>query len=289
MAQVSVALKMKLNSKKLLKHVLVGTSFKRWEKAVYRKNWRTSKDRSISVVTMEMIFDSDTGAIGRSVWFRCGDSHLACVILIEASVVSTVTQWVLRSVEGFPYEQSYWTWARRRRGFQDDRFDRRRAGWMNSNDDKQLSATVSPISGYETSLVDTIQCAALRPRMNILTHWPSWSWMTMATITDNILMSCSCAMLDSCNFQNLFVTSLFWNWWELIRYPSMIDCSPDTRMWFKRSFPELKTVAVLANSWKIDRPRLVVLHARRMVKGKFLVSIVDERCPFEKENTAQSK
>ena len=26
-----------------------------------------------------------------------------------------------------------------------------------------------------------------------------------------------------------------------------------------------------------------------MVKGKFLVSIVDEKCPFEKEKTAQSK
>ena len=77
---------------------------------------------------MELIFDSDTGAIGRSGWFRFGDSHLACVILIEAFVVSTVTQLVLRSVEGFPDERSYWTWDRRRRGLQDDRFDGRRAG-----------------------------------------------------------------------------------------------------------------------------------------------------------------
>ena len=61
---------------------------------------------------------------------------------------------------------------------------------------KQLSATVSPISGYKTSLDDTIQCAALRPRMNILMHWPSWSWMTMATITENDLISRSCAMMD---------------------------------------------------------------------------------------------
>ena len=69
----------------------------------------------------------------------------------------------------------------------------------------------------------------------------------------------------------------------------MIDCSPDARMWFKRSFPELKTVAVLANSWKSDHSCSVVLHARRMVKGKFLVSIVEKKCPFETENTAQSK
>ena len=69
----------------------------------------------------------------------------------------------------------------------------------------------------------------------------------------------------------------------------MIDCSPDARMWFRRSFPELKTVSVGANSWKRDRPRLVVSHARQMVKGKFLVSMVDEKCPFEKENMAQSK
>ena len=69
----------------------------------------------------------------------------------------------------------------------------------------------------------------------------------------------------------------------------MIDCSPDARMWFKRSFPELKTEAVGANSWKRDRPHLVVSHARRMVKGKFLVSMVDDKCPFEKEKTAQSK
>jgi len=56
----------------------------------------------------------------------------------------------------------------------------------------------------------------------------------------------------------------------------MIDCSSDAQMWFKRSFPELKTVAVLANSWKSDRPRLVVSHTRRIVKGKLLVSIVDK-------------
>ena len=89
---VSVALKVKLNSKELLKHVLIRTSVKRWTKAVCRKKRRTSKDRTIRVITMEMIFDSDTGSIGRSGWFRCGDDHLACVIFIEALVVSTVTQ-----------------------------------------------------------------------------------------------------------------------------------------------------------------------------------------------------
>ncbi len=69
----------------------------------------------------------------------------------------------------------------------------------------------------------------------------------------------------------------------------MIDCSPDAQMWFKRSFPKLKTVAVGANLWKRDCPRLVVLHARKMVKCKLLVSIVDKRCPFEKEKTARLK
>ena len=69
----------------------------------------------------------------------------------------------------------------------------------------------------------------------------------------------------------------------------MIDCSPDAQMWFKRSFPELKTVAVGANSWKRGRPLSVILHARRTVKGKFLVSTVDKKCPFEKAKTAQSK
>ncbi len=63
---VSVTLKMKLDSKILLKDVLVGTSVKRWTKAVSRKNQRTSKDRTISFVSMKMIFDSNTGAIGRS-------------------------------------------------------------------------------------------------------------------------------------------------------------------------------------------------------------------------------
>ena len=40
---------------------------------------------------------------------------------------------------------------------------------------EQLSATVSPISGYKTPFDNTIQCAALRPQMNILTLRPSWS------------------------------------------------------------------------------------------------------------------
>ncbi len=67
----------------------------------------------------------------------------------------------------------------------------------------------------------------------------------------------------------------------------MIDCFPDALMWFKRLFPELKTVVVGANSWKRDCPCLVVLHARQIVKGKFLVSIVDKKCPFDKEKKAQ--
>ncbi len=80
---VSVALKMKLDSKKLLKHVLIGTSVKWWTKAVCREDLRTSKDRTISIVPMKMIFYNRTWAIGRSGWFRYGDYHLACIILIE--------------------------------------------------------------------------------------------------------------------------------------------------------------------------------------------------------------
>ena len=34
---------------------------------------------------------------------------------------------------------------------------------------------------------------------------------------------------------------------------------------------------------------MVVSHARQMVKGKFLVSIVDEKCPSKKEKMAQLK
>ena len=62
----------------------------------------------------------------------------------------------------------------------------------------------------------------------------------------------------------------------------MVVWSPDAWMWFKRSFPEPKTVAALENSWKIDRSLSVQLHAREIVKGKFLVSTVEENCPFEK-------
>ena len=123
-----MALKMKLDSKKLLKHVLIGTSVKRWTKAVCRKDRRTSKDRTISIVPMEMIFYDRTWAIGRSGWFRYGDYHLACIILIEVFVIFTITQCVLRSVEGFSDEQSNRTWGPRRRCLQNDRFDRRRAG-----------------------------------------------------------------------------------------------------------------------------------------------------------------
>ena len=64
----------------------------------------------------------------------------------------------------------------------------------------------------------------------------------------------------------------------------MVVCSrPDTRMWFNRLFPEPKTVDALENSWKSERPLSVELHARRIVKGKLLVSRVEEKCPFEKE------
>ena len=63
----------------------------------------------------------------------------------------------------------------------------------------------------------------------------------------------------------------------------MVNRSPDARMWFNRSFPEPKTVAALANSWKSDRPLSVEFHARKIVKGKFLVSTVEEKSPFEKE------
>ena len=69
----------------------------------------------------------------------------------------------------------------------------------------------------------------------------------------------------------------------------MVNWSPDAQMWFKRLFPKPKTVAALANSWKSERPLSVELHARQIVKNKFLISTVKEKCPFEKEYTAQSK
>ena len=62
----------------------------------------------------------------------------------------------------------------------------------------------------------------------------------------------------------------------------MVVCSPDAQMWFNRSFPEQKTVAALAKSWKSERPLSVESQARQIVKGKFLVSTVEEKCPFEK-------
>ena len=63
----------------------------------------------------------------------------------------------------------------------------------------------------------------------------------------------------------------------------MVYWSPDSRMWFNRSFPEPKTVAALTNSWKSDHPLSVKSHVRQIVKGKFLVSMVKAKCPFEKE------
>ena len=63
----------------------------------------------------------------------------------------------------------------------------------------------------------------------------------------------------------------------------MIDWSPDAQMWFNRSFPEPKRVAALANSCKSERPPSVELHARQIVKVKFLVSTVEEKWPSEKE------
>ena len=60
-------------------------------------------------------------------------------------------------------------------------------------------------------------------------------------------------------------------------------------MWFNRLFPEPRTVAALANSWKSDHPLYVEPHARQIVKFKFLVAMVEEKCLFEKELTAQLK
>ncbi len=62
----------------------------------------------------------------------------------------------------------------------------------------------------------------------------------------------------------------------------MTDWSPDAQMWFRRSLPELKTVADVANSWKSERPLSVESHVKRMVKGRFPDSMVDEKCPFGK-------
>ena len=90
-------------------------------------------------------------------------------------------------------------------------------GSNNRNRAAVSDSVVSPILGYTTSLDDIFQQAALRPHMNILMLRPSWSGMTMATITDNERMSLNCEIIDSCSFQNLVVTSLVWNWYELIR------------------------------------------------------------------------
>jgi hypothetical protein len=89
---ISVALKMKLDSKKLLKNVPIWTSIKRWTKAVLRKDQRTSKDRSISIIPMKMVFDDRTWAVGRSGRFRYGECHLAIIVLIEVYVMFAITQ-----------------------------------------------------------------------------------------------------------------------------------------------------------------------------------------------------
>ena len=89
---ISVAVEMKLDSKKLLKHVLIGTSVKWWTKAVFGNDQRTGKDRTISAVPMEMVFDDRTWTVGRIVWFGKRDYHLVCIILIKFLVISTITQ-----------------------------------------------------------------------------------------------------------------------------------------------------------------------------------------------------
>ena len=73
---------------------------------------------------MKMIIYLDTGGNGRSGWLRCRDYHLACIILIEAVVISAIAQRVLRTVEGFPDEQSDRMWICRRRVLQYDGVDR---------------------------------------------------------------------------------------------------------------------------------------------------------------------
>ena len=64
---------------------------------------------------------------------------------------------------------------------------------------------------------------------------------------------------------------------------------PDAQMWFKNSLPEQKTVAALTNSWKSDRLLSVKSHAGQILKGKFMDSTIEKKCPLEKEYTAQSK
>jgi hypothetical protein len=63
----------------------------------------------------------------------------------------------------------------------------------------------------------------------------------------------------------------------------MTDWLPNARMWFRRLLPELKTVADVANSIKSERPLSVESHTRRMVKDRFLDSMVDKKCQLEKE------
>ncbi len=160
---------------------------------------------------MKMVFDHRTWAAGGVGKFGRGDCHHARVLLVELLVVLTITQWVFRPIEGFPDERTNGSRFSRRGRLQNNRFDNRRAGWMNGSDDKATVRDRISYLGYETSLDFTIQCAAARPLVNIWTQRPSWLWMTMATIADNDLMRRSCAMMKSWSFQNLLVTSLFWN------------------------------------------------------------------------------
>ena len=127
---------MELESEKLLKHVLVGTSIKRWTKAVCWKHQRTGQDGTVSVVVMKVVRDVDTRAFGRGGWFWYADNHLASLILIKVFVVSTIAQRVFRSVEWLPDVQSNLTWARTRRSLQNDWFGNRRAGWMYSSNNR---------------------------------------------------------------------------------------------------------------------------------------------------------
>ena len=104
-----------------------------------------------------MILDVDTRAIGRDGWFWCADNNFTGLILIEVVVVLAVAQRVFRSVEVFSNIRSNWTWACTRWSLQMIGLRVEEQDEWTAVITEQQSVTVSPISGYETSLDDTIQ------------------------------------------------------------------------------------------------------------------------------------
>jgi hypothetical protein len=105
---VSVAVKMKFDPKKMLEEIPVGTRLKWWEETGSRDDAQSIQNGCILAGTVYVVLDHHMRDAVRFGSFRCANNHLRRLVIVEAVIITSETERVIRLVAWLPDIRGNW-------------------------------------------------------------------------------------------------------------------------------------------------------------------------------------